>query len=73
MGGRAGRKEALGTGRKRRQCKGEGQKPQGREAGQRINCSLGEESLRKTGSPVSFLSLSETQFPMHWEDPERRG
>lgn len=69
--GQAGR-EALGTGRKRRQCKGERQKPQGREAGQRINCSPGEVSLRKTGSPIS-ISLSGTQFPMHWEELERRG
>lgn len=45
---------------------------QGGWAENKLHSGVGEESLRKTGSPVSF-SLSGTQFPMHWEEPERRG
>lgn len=74
MGGRAGRKGGAGNREEEEAMQGRGAEAtgQGGWAENKLHSGVGEESLRKTGSPVSF-SLSGTQFPMHWEEPERRG
>lgn len=73
MGGRAGRKGGAGNREEEEAMQGRGAEATGQGGWAENKLQSGGGVPQEDRQSSQLLSLSGTQFPMHWEDPERRG
>lgn len=73
MGGRAGRKGGAGNREEEEAMQGRGAEATGQGGWAENKLRSGGGVPQEDRQSSQLLSLSGTQFPMHWEDPERRG
>lgn len=73
MGGRAGWKGGAGNREEEEAMQGRGAEATGQGGWAENKLQSGGGVPQEDRQSSQLLSLSGTQFPMHWEDPERRG